>query len=146
MKPVRLFDDPFRGGHHKIALCETYNDTNMTIPNKTNFRHFAKKIFDAKLEELPWFGLEQEFTLMTLDSGKPWPLGFPQGGYPKPQGQYYCSVGGENTFGRDFSEEHLHHCLTSKLDISGTNSEVMAGQWEYQIGPAIGIDAADQLW
>ena len=25
------------------------------------------------------------------------PLGFPMGGYPGPQGLYYCSVGGRNT-------------------------------------------------
>ena len=25
------------------------------------------------------------------------PLGFPMGGYPGPQGLYYCSVGGKNT-------------------------------------------------
>ena len=30
------------------------------------------------------------------------PLGFPVGGYPGPQGMYYCSVGGRNTHGRTF--------------------------------------------
>jgi len=32
----------------------------MTKPNRTNFRYFANKIFDAKPDEKPWFGIEQE--------------------------------------------------------------------------------------
>merc|ERR1711861_49931 len=31
------------------------------------------------------------------------------------------------------------------LECSGTNAEVMPGQWEYQIGPCVGIDSGDQL-
>ena len=37
-------------------------------------------------------------------------------------------------------------CLFAGLQISGTNAEVMPGQWEYQVGPCVGIDAGDQLW
>lgn len=62
------------------------------------------------------------------------------------QGQYYCSVGGDNTFEREISEEHLYACLYAGIKISGTNAEVAPGQWKYQIGPVKGIDAADQLW
>ena len=40
-------------------------------------------------------------------------------------------------------EAHLAVCLNCDITISGTNSEVMPGQWEYQIGH---IEAADQLW
>ena len=32
------------------------------------------------------------------------------------------------------------------MDIGGTNAEVMPSQWEYQIGPTLGIGAGDQLW
>ena len=42
-----------------------------------------------------WFGFEQEYFLMDVDTQLP--LGFPLGGYPGPQGLYYCSVGGKNT-------------------------------------------------
>jgi len=31
---------------------------------------------------------------------KEWPLGFPLGNYPTPQGRYYCSIGDNNAFGR----------------------------------------------
>jgi len=30
--------------------------------------------------------------------------------------------------------------------VSGTNGEVMPGQWEYQVGPCEGISIGDELW
>jgi glutamine synthetase len=80
IKPVRLFKDPFRGAPNIIVLCETYNDLAMTKPNRTNFRYFASKIFDACPEEKPWFGIEQEYCIMSLSGNQPWPLGFPNHG------------------------------------------------------------------
>jgi len=41
---------------------------------------------------------------------------------------------------------HYKACLYAGVNISGTNSEVMPGQWEYQVGPCEGIDSGDQLW
>lgn len=61
-------------------------------------------------------------------------------------GPYYCGVGACQSYGRDIVEAHYRACLYSGLDISGTNAEVMASQWEYQIGPTDGIAASDQLW
>lgn len=43
-------------------------------------------------------------------------------------------------------DAHYKSCLFAGLQISGTNCETMPGQWEYQIGPAEGISACDQLW
>merc|ERR1712056_49629 len=102
-------------------------------------RHAAKAIFDQKLEEKPWFGIEQEYTLFEKDGRTP--LGWPQGGYPGPQGPYYCSAGADVTFGRSIMEAHYEACL-----IAGINAEVMPGQWEYQIGPCTGIDSGDHMW
>jgi glutamine synthetase len=93
-------------------------------------------------DQEPWFGIEQEYTLF----GEGRPLGFPEGGFPGPQGPYYCSVGADVTFGRDVSEEHATACMDAGLAISGTNAEVMPGQWEFQIGPAGPVEASDHLW
>jgi len=40
----------------------------------------------------------------------------------------------------------MFKCLMAGLTVSGTNAEVMCGQWEIQIGPCVGLDMADQLW
>jgi glutamine synthetase len=62
MKPVAFYPDPFREGDNIIVLCETFvwaDDTFKVLnPANTNFRHFAKKIFDAGDFEKPWFGIE----------------------------------------------------------------------------------------
>jgi len=74
------------------------------------------------------------------------PLGWPTNGFPAPQGPYYCSVGAGKAFGRAVVEAHYKACLYSGIEICGINGEVMPSQWEFQIGPCEGIDAADQLW
>ena len=84
--PIR----PPAGGKNKLVLCECYAPDMTPIP--TNTRYGAAKIFSAKTEELPWFGLEQEYTLFNID--KVTPLGWPKGGYPGPQGPYYCGACG----------------------------------------------------
>lgn len=74
------------------------------------------------------------------------PIGFPVNGYPSPQGQYYCSVGATNAVGRQIIEEHLDTCIEAGLNIEGINSEVMMGQWEYQIFSKNATEACDQIW
>jgi len=144
--PVALFNDPFRGGDNKIALCETFNTNDE--PTVSNFRYFAKKIFDQdKGKHDPWFGIEQEFTIMqTYGTGLKWPLGWPLGNFTQPQGPFYCSVGSGLNYGREVSEAHYRVCLAAGVKIFGTNAEVMPGQWEFQIGTGVGIETADHLW
>ena len=41
---------------------------------------------------------------------------------------------------------HYKACLYAGIKISGTNAEVMPGQWEYQVGPCLGIEIGDHIW
>ena len=151
MKPVAIFKDPFRGGNNILVMTETYRWSDATCqelePANTNFRTYAKQVFDKAPEEEPWFGIEQEYTLVgTKTKFTTWPLGWPHNGYPGAQGPYYCSVGANVCFGRIIADAHYKACLYAGINISGTNAEVMPGQWEYQVGPCEGIDIGDHLW
>ena len=41
---------------------------------------------------------------------------------------------------------HYDMCCKAGLTIAGINSEVMPGQWEYQVGPCEGIASGDHMW
>jgi len=142
LRPIAIFADPFRGGENILVMCECLLPNMEAIP--TNTRQAAKALFDQKPDEVPWFGLEQEYTLFEKDGRTP--LGWPSGGYPGPQGPYYCSAGTDCSFGRSIMEAHYQACLFAGIEIAGTNAEVMPGQWEYQVGPCVGIDSSDHLW
>ncbi|KAH8041554.1 hypothetical protein HPB51_016999 [Rhipicephalus microplus] len=63
-----------------------------------------------------------------------------------PHGPFFFGVGAENTIGRQISDAHLKACAYAGVKISGTNSEVVLSQWEYQVGPLEGTAAGDHLW
>ena len=136
LKPVYVITDPQRKNGY-LVMCEVL--TSDGIPHPSNGR--------ALIEDDDndfWFGFEQEYFLWSLKTNKP--LGFPEGGYPGPQGPYYCSVGANNAFGRNIIEEHLDACLEAGLNVEGINAEVAAGQWEFQIFSKGAKEAGDQIW
>ena len=140
LRPVYICPDPIRGGDNKLVLCEVLL-TDMT-PHPTNTRAACAAAAEQYKSFDTWFGIEQEYTF--FDGAKP--LGWPDNGFPAPQGGYYCGVGADEVFGRPIVEAHLDNCLDAGLQISGINGEVMPGQWEFQVGPASATSASDQLW
>ncbi|CAM0141988.1 glutamate--ammonia ligase [Umbelopsis sp. WA50703] len=142
LKPAALYADPFRKGDNILVLCETYNPDG--TPNMTNFRTACKKVMESYADAHPWFGIEQEYMLIDVETQKPY--GWPKGGFPEPQGKYYCGVGAGKVFGRDIVEAHYRACLYAGVNCSGVNAEVAPGQWEYQVGPCEGIQMGDDLW
>lgn len=68
MKPVAFYPDPFLGGDNILVMTEAYTWEDTTyknlIPANTNFRCFATTIFDAHKDEEPWYGIEQEYTIL----------------------------------------------------------------------------------
>ena len=136
--PCAIYKCPFREGNNYLVLCDTY-DTNGN-PLQNNHRVKANESFKTKLDEEPWYGIEQEFFMIDMNTKNT--LGIKNLDL---KGKHYCGVG-INYKSRKIMDEMYDACLYSELNISGINAEVAEGQWEYQIGPVCGIDAADQLW
>jgi len=136
LKPVFVVPDPQRKNAY-LVMCEVLSADE--TPHPSNGR--------ATIEDDDndfWFGFEQEYFLW--DTGTNKPLGFPDGGFPGPQGPYYCGVGAANAFGRAIVEEHLDACLEAGLNVEGINAEVASGQWEFQIFSKGAKEAGDQIW
>ncbi len=142
LRPVFQCHDPIRGGRNILVMCEVLLASNMR-PHATNTRAPAARVERKFAHDQMWFGLEQEYTMLRLDHT---PIGFPPGGgLPAPQGPYYCGVGADHIMGREIVELHTQACIDAGLSISGTNPEVMPGQWEFQIGPLGPTAVGDQM-
>src|SRR4030095_7450737 len=95
LKPVFIVKDPQRKNAF-LVMTEVLNADG--TPHVSNGR--------ATIEDDDndfWFGFEQEYFLWDTETNKP--LGFPAGGYPGPQGPYYCSVGANNAYSRHIVTE-----------------------------------------
>lgn len=140
LRPVFTCNDPIRGGDDILVLCEV-----LTVdmePHPSNYRAKCAVTAEKYADMEPWFGIEQEYTF--YKDGRP--HGWPAGGFPAPQGGYYCGVGADEIWGRDIVERHTKACMEAGIAISGTNAEVMIGQWEFQVGPVGPLEVSDQLW
>lgn len=136
LKPVAIFPDPGRIDAF-LVMTEVLNPDNSV--HESNGRATIEDNDDDF-----WFGFEQEYFLWDRDTNLPY--GFPVGGYPAPQGPYYCSVGAKNAFGRELIEEHMDLCIQAGINIEGINAEVAAGQWEFQVFAKGAQRAGDEVW
>ena len=143
MHPVAFVPDPIRGGDHILVLTGVYYPDGET--HETNKRVRLAQVAEAHALHEAWFGIEQEYTMLRADGT---PLGFPEGGgFPGPQGPYYCGVGYKNVGqARQIVEEHLDLCLEAGINVEGINAEVAAGQWEYQVFAKGAARAGDETW
>ena len=138
LKPVAVFPDPDRMNAF-LVMTEVLNADG--TPHESNGR---ATIDESDDDEDFWFGFEQEYFLWDPESNLP--PGFPHGGFPRPQGPYYCSVGAINAYGREVIEDHLDICLEAGLNVEGINGEVAAGQWEFQVFAKSAKRAGDETW
>merc|ERR1719424_1755375 len=128
LRPQAVFKDPFRGAPHILVMCDVFNawDDKASIGNT---RERCAEMMDKYKVHDPWFGIEQEYTLMypgKYGEGGTLPLGFNKdGSEPAPQGPYYCSAGLGNSIGRKVSDDHYIKCLQAGVKIGGQNAEVL---------------------
>lgn len=136
LRPVFVCPDPVHENGY-LVMTEVMNADG--TPHESN----GRATIDDSDDDF-WFGFEQEYFIWDPATDKP--LGFPQNGYPAPQGPYYCGVGGKHVFGREVKDEHLDLCIAAGLNVEGTNGEVAAGQWEFQIFAKGAKQAGDEIW
>src|SRR5262249_5669017 len=106
LKPVRSILNPLRpDGRDVLVLCEVMNPDG--TPHPSNTRAPLRAVAERAAGEEAWFGMEQEYTLFEGNH----PLGWPEKGFPAPQGGYYCGVGSDEVFGRELVEEHADACI-----------------------------------
>ena len=137
LQPVAIYPDPARDDGF-LVMTEVLSADGTPHPSN------SRATISADDNDDFWFGFEQEYFIMDVKTQLP--LGFPIGGYPGPQGMYYCSVGGKNTWGRKFVEEHADLCIAAGLNFEGINQEVAAGQWEFQLFAKGAKKAGDEIW
>lgn len=149
LKPVNIFPDPFRKNSKSyLILCESYDSDDK--PLKDNYRSiiYDKSNIINDFSEL-LFGIEQEYVIYDKNNSMPYgwlSINNPCSGLVTPDNcPYYCGVGGNHVFNRNFVEEHMEHCLYANIKICGINAEVMASQWEFQVGPLTPLDVCDHL-
>lgn len=148
LQPVSFVPDPIRGPGNYLVMTEVLTPDGK--PHPSNSRAQLREVLEAGgAKQEPWVGFEQEYTFF---EGRQ-PLGWPEHGFPGPQGPYYCGVGADETFGRDIVEDHAQACLEAGLMFYGINAEVMPGQWEFQIGwrgdskeTADALKICDHVW
>lgn len=137
LHPVALYPDSTRRNGF-LVMCEVHLPKEKG-PHPSNFRATVSDD-DGGL----WVGFEQEYFF--YKDGRP--LGFPEAGYPGPQGPYYTSVGYKNVgcLARKLVEEHIDICHDAGINLEGINAEVAKGQWEFQIFAKGAKKAADDMW
>ena len=140
LRPVRFVPDPLHREDDILVLCEVFNPDG--TPHWSNNRARLREVAEQYKDHEPWFGIEQEYTFFEGQT----PLGWPDRGFPAPQGGYYCGVGADEVFGREVVEAHAAACLRAGIHIEGTNAEVMPAQWEFQVGPIGPLEVSDELW
>ena len=150
IRPKKLYPNPFVSYIESyLVMCDCWNKDG--TPHLTNQRVKLVETYSQCRDQEPIFGIEQEYVLFDrMETNGSAPLPYKWKSYQNPgmgsQGPYYCGVGGGVSLGREVSATHLEMCLKAGLEICGTNGEVMASQWEYQIGPLEPIELSDQLW
>ncbi len=134
LKPVALHPDITRKNAFLVM-------TEVMLPNGDPHPSNARATIPD--DEGLWFGFEQEYFL--TQDGRP--LGWPETGFPNPQGEYYTGVGFKNVgdVARQIVEEHLEICLAAGINHEGINAEVAKGQWEFQVFGKGSKNAADQM-
>ena len=109
LQPVFTCPDPIRGGDDILVHVRGALHRHDAAPDQ----HPAPLRRGRREVRRPGAVVRHRAGVHVLQ-GRP-PLGFPDGGFPAPQGGYYCGVGADEIYGRDVVEAHIDACLDAGL-------------------------------
>ncbi|CAG07629.1 unnamed protein product [Tetraodon nigroviridis] len=134
--PAAMFRDPFRRDPNKLVLCEVlkYNGK----PAETNLRVTCKKMMEMVKDQHPWFGMEQEYTI--LGHGRP-PLRLAVQRFPRTAGTLLLRRWCRQSLWQRYRGGSL-----PSLSVRWSPDLWHKRRWEFQVGPCEGISMGDHLW
>lgn len=137
--PVKMYNDPFTGGHHKIILCQglAFDDANPMKPVEVNSRfpleEILKKADQKDIVEDLLITFKQEYYLFE-SCNRRLPLGWSVDSWPKEvEGGYDFRVGATLVEGRDLAEAHLRLCLAAGVNITGQSAGSSLSTWNFEV-------------
>ena len=109
LKPVASCPDPIRGGDNVLVHVRGDARRRQAAPDQHPRRavRTAQEVQEARADVRHRAGVHAAQGTA--------PARLPAGGYPAPQGGYYCGVGDDEIHGRDIVEDHLDACLDAGL-------------------------------
>ena len=133
--PLKIYKHKYDKSFPILVLCDTYNPKTNEVSSYIK----AKIVFDKYINEIPMFGLEQEFFMFDYRSNTILDC---ENGYES--GKNYCGNGKQCSKTRHYLVGVLYLCLNLDIKLTGMNYEVAPGQAEFQVCN-IGIDACFDL-
>ena len=136
LHPKKVYTHSMLTNFPVLVLCDTYNP-------KTDLRtsHYdAELVFKKYKDNLPMFGLEQEFFMLdTITRDIP-----EKKNKVAQHGEYYCAIGPQCARTRPYVLDVMYTAIQLGIQITGMNYEVAPGQAELQVCN-IGLDACYDL-
>lgn len=126
LKPLNVFNCPFRGQNGILVFCET--DETIVKPRNTT----------------DLYSIVQEFYFINPNNMRP--HGFPLNVLPNKNVNYSCSVGYHNNFNRKIMDIFYKLCLASGIKLIEMENSKSPSQWKYKIGECTRNDVCAHHW
>ena len=125
LKPVRVYQNPFKGDGNYLVLCEVYDSAGNSHPS--NRRSILTGLTNAAGKDIAvWMGCEQ---IYSVDQGKK-----ESENSKIVDNSHANGVGSEHVSGRDIAEAHAKACLAAGVHFYSFTSHTTPGYWKIQVG------------
>ncbi|KAG8180387.1 hypothetical protein JTE90_025437 [Oedothorax gibbosus] len=133
-KPIKFYNDPFRGGNNKLVFCETYSREGLpTFANNRYRLGAAKNSLEHRIQN---YTFQQSYTI-TRKNGKL--LSYNNSAYDSDSKADFCC-------GREIDQAFYKACLYAGVNLTSSECVDSLGKWQFTIGPLSEVDMCDDVW